>query len=243
VIYQYAATLEPDETGRLLVRFPDLPEALTDGADQAEALREATDCLSEALASRIVDGEDIPAPAGPKADQYPVSPDPTIALKAALYMALRQHELTVADLADRLDIDWHQAARLIDPKRTSKMTSLQAALNVVGCRITVVVDDENNASARGSGKPPTRKPVQRPTSWRPDEVALLRAIAAYPAGMTTDELWRHLYREPGMSAELKDLRVWLRRLGQAGRLEQRDGKWHPSATTKADTATRSMRRR
>jgi predicted RNase H-like HicB family nuclease len=39
-----------------------LPEALTDGADEAEALAEAADRLSEALASRIVDGDEIPAP-------------------------------------------------------------------------------------------------------------------------------------------------------------------------------------
>lgn len=54
--------MEPDEEGLVLVRFADLPEALTDGADLAEALVEAADCLSEALASRIVDGEEIPRP-------------------------------------------------------------------------------------------------------------------------------------------------------------------------------------
>ena len=46
----FPARLEPDEEGRLVVHFPDLPEALTDGADEAEALAEAADYLSEALA-------------------------------------------------------------------------------------------------------------------------------------------------------------------------------------------------
>jgi antitoxin HicB len=63
--YRYPATLEPDKEGRVLVRFADLPEALTDGADFGEALFEAADCLSEALASRIVDGEEIPDQARP----------------------------------------------------------------------------------------------------------------------------------------------------------------------------------
>jgi predicted RNase H-like HicB family nuclease len=84
--------------GRYLVRFPDLPEALTDGVDEDEALAEAADCLSEALASRIVDGEEIPSPS-PERDRYLVSPDPTIALKAALYTALRRRDMTIADLA------------------------------------------------------------------------------------------------------------------------------------------------
>ena len=47
--YSFPARLEPDEEGRLVVHFPDLPEALTEGADEAEALAEASDCLSTAL--------------------------------------------------------------------------------------------------------------------------------------------------------------------------------------------------
>src|SRR5207247_11256376 len=86
--YSYPATLERDEHGRYVVRLPDLPEAVTDGADEKEALAEAADCLSEALASRIVDGEEIPSASSPRRGQYLISPDPTIALKAALHTAL-----------------------------------------------------------------------------------------------------------------------------------------------------------
>jgi predicted RNase H-like HicB family nuclease len=39
--YGFLARLEPDEEGRFFVHFPDLPEALTDGADEAESLAEA----------------------------------------------------------------------------------------------------------------------------------------------------------------------------------------------------------
>src|ERR1700751_1869270 len=99
--YRYPATLEPDEEGGFLVCFGDLPEALTDGADLAEALFEAAGCLSEALASRIVDGEEIPRPSSTEAGhkQLPISPSPPIAAKAALYTALRRRDMTVADLA------------------------------------------------------------------------------------------------------------------------------------------------
>src|SRR5712691_4914998 len=139
--YSYPAKLEPDADGRLVVHFPGLPEALTDGADEAEALREAADCLSEALASRIVDGEEIPAPGPLVSGQYLVSPSPTIALKAALYEALRRRDMTVADLAARLDMDWHQAARLIDPRRASKLTSLSTALRALDCEIRLLFHD------------------------------------------------------------------------------------------------------
>jgi hypothetical protein len=63
-------------------------------------------------------------------------------LKAALYMALRRRDMTVADLADRLGLkDWHQAARLIDPKRPSKLSRLAAALDALGCTIEIAVGD------------------------------------------------------------------------------------------------------
>jgi antitoxin HicB len=132
--------LERDESGRYVVRFPDLPEALTDGVDETEALVEAADCLSEALASRIVDGDEIPSPSSLDRGQYLISPDPIIALKAALHTALEERGMTTADLADRLGMkDWHQAARLIDPKRPSKLRRLAAALDALGRKIEIVV--------------------------------------------------------------------------------------------------------
>jgi antitoxin HicB len=136
--------LERDEGGRYVVRFPDLPEALTDGVDEKEALVEAPDCLSEALASRIVDGEEIPSPSSLGRGQYLISPDPIIALKAALHTALESRGLTIADLANRLGMkDWHQAQRLIDPKRPSKLRRLAAALDALDCQVEIVVSVGN----------------------------------------------------------------------------------------------------
>jgi antitoxin HicB len=163
--YSYPAMMEEDEGGRYVVRFADLPEALTDGAYEGEALAEAADCLSEALASRIVEGEEIPEPTF---DQSPtagfrilVSPDPTIALKAALYMTLRRRDMTVADLADRLGLrDWHQAARLIDPKRPSKLKRLAAALDALGCTIEIAVSDGATEGCRPTAETPLPQDAQ-----------------------------------------------------------------------------------
>jgi antitoxin HicB len=135
--YSYPAWLEPDEEGRLVVHFPDLPEALTDGADEAGALAEAADCLSEALAGWINRGEQIPPPSRLRRGQRSVSPDPTMALKAALCSALRARKMTAADLARRLDIDDRKAARLIDPRAENSLTSLEAALSVLGYAIAI----------------------------------------------------------------------------------------------------------
>ncbi len=60
--YVYPVDLVTDEDGRVVAIFPDIPGAATDGADRAEALAEAADCLAEAIAGCIERREDIPPP-------------------------------------------------------------------------------------------------------------------------------------------------------------------------------------
>ena len=143
--YAYPARLEADEIGRLVVHFPDLPEALTDGVDEAEALAEASDCLSEALAGRIHRCEPIPSPSPVLRDMHPVEPEPTIALKTALYERLKESAMTVSDLGNRLGIDERQAARLIDPKARTPLAKLEAALSALGYTIGIEVREKRVA--------------------------------------------------------------------------------------------------
>ena len=145
MIYTYPVRLEPDEDGRLVVHFPDLPEALTDGADQLEALTEASDCLSEALASRIVDQERIPTPSPLGPGMHLVSPEPRIALKAALYCALRETEISLTELARRLGIDDRETARLISPRTRTSLARLEDALSALGYAISIEVRDKRVA--------------------------------------------------------------------------------------------------
>jgi predicted RNase H-like HicB family nuclease len=67
--YLYPLELFTDSGGRVVAIFPDLEGAAPDGADRAEALAEATDCLEEAIAGCMARREDIPpasaAGAGP----------------------------------------------------------------------------------------------------------------------------------------------------------------------------------
>ena len=58
----YPMVLEPDDNGTLLVTFPDIPEAVTFGDDEEDALMRAVDALETMLAARMDDREDIPLP-------------------------------------------------------------------------------------------------------------------------------------------------------------------------------------
>ena len=60
----YPATVQKDEEGRYLVRFPDFGWGGTDGATLEEALKEASDCLDELIATTMESNEPLPIPCG-----------------------------------------------------------------------------------------------------------------------------------------------------------------------------------
>lgn len=67
-----AALFDSDETG-FVASFPDLPEAVTQGETEVEALREAADCLEEAIANRMRRRLEVPTPSPVGEGQHPVS--------------------------------------------------------------------------------------------------------------------------------------------------------------------------
>src|ERR1022692_2404693 len=99
----YPATLTPDrEAGGFTVTFRDLPEAITQGEDRLDALNQAADCLEEAVAGRIRRGDEIPVPSKAKARQAVVPLPPLMAAKAALYLAMREANMSNVKLAKQL---------------------------------------------------------------------------------------------------------------------------------------------
>jgi len=139
--FEYPAKVEQDSAGFYLVTFPDFPEAATDARSLSAAMSEATDCLEEAVAGRIKRGEDIPTPS-PRASGTLLIALPTLyAMKAALYLALREQRLSQAALAAKLGKDEEEVQRLLDPKHASRISSIEAALRAIGKRVQVVVEN------------------------------------------------------------------------------------------------------
>jgi antitoxin HicB len=56
----YRYTLSRQENGWWLVRFPGIPEALTEGETQEEARANAVDCLAAALEGYVKEGRPLP---------------------------------------------------------------------------------------------------------------------------------------------------------------------------------------
>jgi antitoxin HicB len=137
--FVYPATLTPDADGGFVVTFRDWPEAITQGETRDQALDEAADCLEEAVAARIDDRAEIPLPSSPRADETTVAVPIATALKAALYLAVREAGIGPGELARRLGVDEKEARRLLDPRHGSKAAARERALSAVGRRLAVEV--------------------------------------------------------------------------------------------------------
>lgn len=103
VMFDYPVDLTPDD-GTVLVTFPDVPEAVTFGADVDEALLQAVDALTTALSFYIDNRRPLPAPSAP--DGRPtVRPSRLESAKLGLYQAMTERGIRKAELARRLG--WH----------------------------------------------------------------------------------------------------------------------------------------
>jgi antitoxin HicB len=136
----YPIELTPDDNDTLLVTCPDLPEVTSFGEDEADALLRAVGAIEEALAARMSDREDIPAPSPANGRPLAVLPA-LIAAKVAVWQAMRAQGLRKAGLARRLG--WHapQVDRLLDLDHASTFAQIEAALAALGKRLVVELQD------------------------------------------------------------------------------------------------------
>ena len=137
-MFDYPVTLTPDGD-TVMVSFRDVPEALTFGADEDEALLQAVDALETAL-SMYVDGrKPLPLPSKAKRGQKTVTPSPLECAKLGVYRAMTEQGMRKAELARRLG--WHlpQVDRLFDLKHASRFDQLEAAARALGKHIEVRV--------------------------------------------------------------------------------------------------------
>ena len=138
--FSYGAKLTPDKIdGGWVVTFRDVPEAITQGEELPSALNEASDCLEEAIAARIDDKRDIPVPSPIIEDEYLVCLPIQTALKASLYLAMREAALSQVQLAKILCVDEKEVRRILDPHHGTKLSTIERALKALGQQISLTL--------------------------------------------------------------------------------------------------------
>ena len=127
----YPVILTPDD-GTVLVTFPDVPEAITFGADEGEALLQAVDALESALSVYVAERAPLPVPSKAKRGQHTVRPSALEGAKLGVYQAMTEQGIKKSELARRLG--WHmpQVDRLFDLRHASRLDQIEAAARVLG---------------------------------------------------------------------------------------------------------------
>jgi len=138
MLYIYPMQLDPEPDGSAInLSFPDVPGALTFGADEAEALAVAEDCLIAALRGYMKLRKPIPAPSAPGGRQVVTPPSLAVA-KLALYEAMREAGLSNVELGRRLGVTENAVRKLLDLDHRSHIGQIEAALAKLGIRLEVV---------------------------------------------------------------------------------------------------------
>jgi antitoxin HicB len=138
--FTYRACFEPGDRGGIVVSFPDVPEAITQGHDEADARMQAEEALGLALLSYAARGLPLPKPRARSAELVPIAVEPETAAKLALIEAVREAGISKSELARRLAKDEKHIRRILDPRHSTKLVTLIAALRALGQRLVIGIE-------------------------------------------------------------------------------------------------------
>jgi antitoxin HicB len=139
--FVYFARFEPGEDHGIVVSFPDVPEAITQGDDEADAYAQAEEALGLALLTYPARSLPLPrAKTHRGAGLVPIAVEAEVAAKLAVIEAVRTSGISKSEFARRIGKDEKEARRILDPKHPTKLTTLSAALRKLGQRLVIATE-------------------------------------------------------------------------------------------------------
>lgn len=137
-MFDYPVILTQQPEGGFVVTFPDVPEAITQGENEADALSHAVDALETALSFYVDDRKPLPVPSD-RPELATVCPSALESIKLALYCEMLCQGVRKAELARRLGWKPPQVDRLFDLSHASKLDQLEQAAKALGRHINVTL--------------------------------------------------------------------------------------------------------
>ena len=132
-MFMYPVTLTPDEAdGGFVVTFDDIPEAITQGDTEGEALAAAKDALESALDFYFEDKRVVPAPSKAKRGQNVIELPASLSAKVLLLNEMVTQGVRPAELARRLNTSPQEVNRLTNLRHTTRIDGIAAALQALG---------------------------------------------------------------------------------------------------------------
>jgi antitoxin HicB len=139
--YTYGALFERGAKSGIVVSFPDIPEAITQGREEADARSMAAEALGMVLLTYLEQGKPLPKSSKRRKDLVAIAVEPEIAAKLAVIEAFKAARITQGQLASRLGKDAREVRRILDPNHATKLPALTQALEAMGRRLVVGVEE------------------------------------------------------------------------------------------------------
>ena len=137
--YIYRADFECGARRGYVVSFPDVPEAITQGRDMADARAMAEEALGLALLSYPMRDTPLPKPRAKGRHLVEIAVAPDVAAKLAVLEAFKAAGISKSELARRIGKDEKEVRRVLDPRHPTKLPALVIALRALGKRLVVGV--------------------------------------------------------------------------------------------------------
>lgn len=131
-MFMYPVTLTPDAADGFVVTFADIPEAITQGDTEGEALAAAKDALESALDFYFEDKRAVPTPSKAKRGQNVIELPASLSAKVLLLNEMVSQGVRPAELARRLNTSPQEVNRLTNLRHTTRIDSIAAALQALG---------------------------------------------------------------------------------------------------------------
>ncbi len=135
---RYPAKLEAAEEGGFVVTFRDIPEAITQGETEAEALEMAEDVLFSSMEFYFEDKRPVPLPSFANPGERLVSLPLSVWAKVLLLNEMLAQGVTPSELARRLHTRPQDVNRVIDLGHVTKIDKLNQAMEALGKRLEVM---------------------------------------------------------------------------------------------------------
>jgi antitoxin HicB len=142
---KYPATFTPADEGGFVVTFRDIPEAITQGDDEAEALAMAADALVTAMDFYFEDRRSVPAPSAPQDGERLVALPLSVSAKVLLLNEMISQKVRPADLARLMGIKPQEVTRLMDLGHNTKIDTVAQALAATGIELQLLKVDKRYA--------------------------------------------------------------------------------------------------
>jgi antitoxin HicB len=133
-MFSYPAKVVRDGDG-FMVSFPDIPEALTSGADRDEAIAMAADALTTAMEFYFEDRRPVPLPSPLKRGQVAVDLPASVAAKVLLLNEMLAQGKRPAELARLMQARPQEVTRLMNLHHPTKIDTVALALRALGKRL------------------------------------------------------------------------------------------------------------